>query len=107
MTYSKKLEQSIDAVFDAEGLEKKKMFGGVGYKVKGNMCFGILGDDAILRLGEERANELIDSGIAKPFASAGRKPMRGWATVDWQTVSPKELEKLLNESYDYALTLPE
>jgi hypothetical protein len=106
MAYNINLEQSIDALYEEKGVEKRKMFGGVGYKIHGNMCFGIIGENTILRLGQDRSDEIISSGTGKPFATPGRKPMKGWAMVDWNKVEFEELEKLLEESFSFASSLP-
>jgi TfoX/Sxy family transcriptional regulator of competence genes len=107
MAYNKEIEAEVDRLYDGLGLESKKMFGGVGYKIRGNMCFGILGNDVILRLGQERADEIISKGIGNPFSSPGRSPMKGWATVDWGQTDKALVRSFLNEAYEFALSLPE
>ncbi len=42
MAYNKTIEQLIDTQIRSwPNVEKKKMFGGVCYLTRGNMCFGI------------------------------------------------------------------
>ena len=42
MAYNLDLEQRIDKMIDRLGdITKRKMFGGIGYLLNGNMCFGI------------------------------------------------------------------
>ena len=42
MAYNKTIEQQIDTLIRSwPNIEKKKMFGGVCYLTRGNMCFGI------------------------------------------------------------------
>ena len=56
--YNLTLAQRIhDLIGDQPGLQEKKMFGGVGYILSGNMACGILNDDLIVRLGTD-----LDSG---------------------------------------------
>jgi len=45
MPYDTILENKIeDITLSWDGLEKKKMFGGICYLISGNMCFGIWKD---------------------------------------------------------------
>jgi hypothetical protein len=54
MSYNTKLEERIDAAVKLwRNVEKKKMFGGVGYLLKGNMAFGIHRDFLIVRMDKE------------------------------------------------------
>ena len=51
MAYSTLLEEKIDAASGLwQNVEKKKMFGGVCYLLKGNMAFGIYKDFLIVRM---------------------------------------------------------
>ncbi len=50
MAYNIDLEDRIDRLASrVGGPEKKKMFGGIGYMLNGNLCFGIHKDALILR----------------------------------------------------------
>jgi hypothetical protein len=52
MAYDEGLAQRVeDALGGMDGLEAKKMFGGVGYLLNGNMAVGVLGDGLIVRTG--------------------------------------------------------
>jgi TfoX/Sxy family transcriptional regulator of competence genes len=59
-----------------KGIEEKKMFGGVGFLLNGNMLVGVWKDSLIVRLGEEA---LLEPHV-KPFDITG-KAMKGWAMV--------------------------
>ncbi len=42
MAYDEQLEKRLDQLIAKRNeIQKKKMFGGVGYLLRGNMCFGI------------------------------------------------------------------
>ena len=62
------------------GLEQKKMFGGIGWMLNGNMCVGIYKDFLITRIGEVAAAKLFEQAHVKPMDITG-KPMKGWAMV--------------------------
>jgi hypothetical protein len=82
------------------------MFGGIGYLLDGNMCFGIYKDDLVLRCAPEKAQELLRNSNIRPFDITG-KPMRGWLMIEaagWQ--SSAILKVLLNIGLEYARGLP-
>lgn len=41
---------------------EKKMFGGVGFMLRGNMTCGVNGEDLIVRVGPEEYEEALKSG---------------------------------------------
>lgn len=59
---------------------EQKMFGGMGFLLRGNMCFGIWKEDLILRLGPEQAVKALKQKNVVPFDITGR-PMKGWVMV--------------------------
>ncbi len=72
MPYNETIEQRIYKVLgQGTGFEKKKMFGGIGYLLNGNMVFGVYKDFLVLRLGERRAAEAIERAHAGPFDVTG------------------------------------
>jgi hypothetical protein len=55
MAYSESLARRIRQVFGhRRGSTEKKMFGGVGFLLNGNMCVGIWKTSLIVRLGPEQ-----------------------------------------------------
>lgn len=108
MPYNTRLEEKIDtAVKRWKSVEKKKMFGGVGYLLKGNMAFGIWKDFLIVRAGKEQGEKGLKDKNAEPFNITGR-PMSGWIMVKeagWK--SPAGLAKWIDAGKRYALSLPE
>lgn len=107
MPYNRDLEESIDDIVHPwDGLEKKKMFGGIGYLVHGNMCFGIWKDYLIVRMSPELAAEKLNNVQAMEFDITGR-PMRGWVMVgkgSW--IDHDELARWLEIGKSFALSLP-
>ena len=63
-----------------KGIEEKKMFGGVGFLLNGNMLIGVWKDSLIVRLGDEQGQEALLEPHVKPFDITG-KAMKGWAMV--------------------------
>jgi TfoX/Sxy family transcriptional regulator of competence genes len=105
--YNKDLEYRIDQLIRRLGeITKKKMFGGIGYLINGNMCFGIHKESLILRVSINKAEELMKSEDITPFDITGR-PMKGWVMVSPDYVETNEqLLELLKLGADYAHMLP-
>jgi hypothetical protein len=106
--YNAKLEISIDgAVKRWKDVTKKKMFGGVCYLLKGNMCFGILRDSLIVRMDKDLAAKNLMGRNVRPFDITG-KPMAGWIMVEeagWKDAAG--LAKWMGIGKEFALSLPE
>ena|SRR3990172_3548839 len=107
MPYNIDLEDRIDRLAPRLGdLAKKKMFGGVGYMLNGNMCFGIHKEYLLLRILLERAEKLLKSEYFRPFDMT-RNPMKGWLLVSPDAVETEEqLSDMLKLGLDFARTLP-
>jgi hypothetical protein len=83
------------------------MFGGVGYLLNGNMCFGIHRESLVLRTFPEKADELMKSEYYTPFDITGR-PMKGWVLVSPDAVETEdELLDVLKLGARFVETLPE
>ncbi len=106
MPYSTDLERRIDELVVKLGpVEKKKMFGGIGYMAKGNMCFGIHKDFFILRVSEQKGDELMKSKYAGPFEMT-RQPMKGWLQIAPEGVkSDDQLLSMMRLGIDFASSL--
>ena len=107
MAYNLDLEHRIDKMIDRLGdITKRKMFGGIGYLLNGNMCFGIHKEYLILRTSPERAAELLKSADTAPFDITGR-PMKGWLMVSPDGVETEDqLWEMLQIGAGFAQTLP-
>ena len=103
MPYDASLERRIDGLTAQLGpVTKKKMFGGVGYLVNGNMCFGIHKDRLILRTSAEAAEELLRDEHFKVFDMTGR-PMPGWLSISPEAAkSDGQLLSILRQGFQYA-----
>jgi len=106
--YNTKLETAIDsAVKRWKDVDKKKMFGGVCWLLRGNMCFGIWKDSLIVRMDRGVAEKSLTGRNVKPFDITGRS-MAGWVMVEeagWK--SPAALSKWMKIGKEFALSLPE
>ncbi len=106
MAYDTSLAERIDHLsLNWPGLGKKKMFGGLGYLLNGNMAFGILKDSLIVRCGPESYAACLARPGAREFDITG-KPMTGWVTVAAEAIEPDaELLAWLERGRDFAASL--
>src|SRR3989304_9570440 len=82
MGYNESLCLRIRELLAGEpGLVEKKMFGGIGFLLDGNMACGVHKDALIVRVGADAYQSALDQANARPFDMTGR-PMTGWVMVD-------------------------
>jgi TfoX/Sxy family transcriptional regulator of competence genes len=107
MTYNLDLEDRIGRLTDRLGeIAKKRMFGGIGYLMNGNMCFGIHKESLVIRTSLEKAEELLKSEYVTPFDITG-KPMKGWLLVSPDAVeTDDQLLEMLRLGVSFVGTLP-
>jgi len=73
-------ERMRAAVEGVPDLVEKHMFGGIGFLVRGNMAWGVHGDDLIVRVGADAYAKALAHPRTRPFDMTGRS-MSGWITV--------------------------
>lgn len=107
MAYDEGLAQRIrEAIQGAPDLVEKKMFGGVGFMVRGNMACGVHKDKLIVRVGAEAHEGTMRMPHTVPFDITGRA-MKGWAMVESKGFERDEdLQAWVKTGVDFALTLP-
>jgi len=108
MTYNSALANRIQVILgDLPGLQEKKMFGGIGFIVRGNMACGVVGEDLVVRLDPQDNDAALALPYTKPFDTHGRK-MAGWVLVSPQGIErDADLESWVVRGVDYAGTLPD
>jgi TfoX/Sxy family transcriptional regulator of competence genes len=81
MAYSEAAAQRLRAELGTlPGLTEKRMFGGIGFLIGGNMACGLIGDDLIVRVGTAQHTAALARPGARVFDFSG-KPMAGWVMV--------------------------
>ncbi len=107
MAYDEKLAQRLDALIkERKDIYSQKMFGGLGFLLKGNMCFGIWKDSLILRLGINQSETALKQKNVNPFDITGRA-MKGWVLVKPEAFKTKSsLEKWVKAAIVFVETLP-
>ena len=107
MAYNEELAQRVQVLMkDLPGFNQKKMFGGVGFMLQGNMACGVNKDDLVVRVGPERYDEAISKPFTRLFDITGR-PMKGWVMVGPKGCASKsDLKYWVQLGADFALSLP-
>ena len=107
MAYNTDHEYRIDKLAcPLAELHKKKMFGGVGYMLKGNMCCAVHKEYFIVRTSIHKAEELLENEYIMPFNITGRA-MKGWLMISPDYLETDEkLVSMLNLGIDFAKNLP-
>jgi TfoX/Sxy family transcriptional regulator of competence genes len=82
MAFSEALAERIrHALARRKNVEEKKMFGGVGFLLNGNMVVGVWKDSLIVRLGPDEGDLAFLEPHVREFDITGR-PMKGWVLVE-------------------------
>ena len=90
MAFDESLAARIrQALARKKGVEEKKMFGGIGFLLHGNMLVGVRKDSLVVRLGEKEGEEALKEPHVKEFDITGR-PMRNWVLVGPEGVQDDE-----------------
>ncbi|MCE9554493.1 MAG: TfoX/Sxy family protein [Planctomycetes bacterium] len=107
MAYSESLAQRVRDVFeDRRGITEKKMFGGVGFLLRGNMCVGVWKTSLIARLGPEQAKTALNEPYVQEFDITGR-PMKGWVMIEADGVeTDQQLMARIQQAVEFVETLP-
>jgi TfoX/Sxy family transcriptional regulator of competence genes len=88
------------------GFAEKKMFGGVGYLLDGNMCVGVWKEFLIVRVGPEAYEDALAKRGVQEFDITGR-PMKGWVMVDPSGVRGDiELAQWVEQAVSFVRMLP-
>ena len=108
MAYDEMLGIRIRAALGAQpGLVEKKMFGGIGFLLNGNMACGVHKDYLIMRVGPEKHAAAMARPHTRPFNITGH-PMTGWVMVEPQGCATEQaLKTWLEEGLAFTRSLPE
>ena len=107
MVFDEGLAQRIrEVIGERPDLIEKKMFGGIGFMLRGNMACGVNKDDLIIRVGPQGYQESLAHPHTRPFDFTG-SPMKGWIMVGMDGYKADEdLVRWVQKGVDFALSLP-
>ena len=107
MPYDEQLAERVRPLMRRrKGFSEKKMFGGVGYLLSGNMCVGVWKEYLILRVGVDHYESALSDPHAREFDITGRA-MRGWVMVEPAGVEAEaDLLDWIDQAVTFVRTLP-
>ena len=86
--------------------QARRMFGGWGLMVQGNMAVGVMDDRLMVRVGPAAYDDALTRPGASVFDFTGR-PMKGWVVVDGAVLGRKAtLQRWVDAGVSHALSLP-
>jgi hypothetical protein len=107
MAYDEGLAQRVrEALAGRAALTEKKMFGGIAFMLRGNMCCGIVGDTLMARVGPQQHAEALTRPHTRPMDFTG-KPMMGYLYIAPEGISSDEdLAAWVSMCEDFVRILP-
>jgi TfoX/Sxy family transcriptional regulator of competence genes len=107
MAFSESLADRIRRAFGRRrGIEEKKMFGGLGFLLKGNMLVGVWHSSLLVRLGPDQTEMALKEEHVSEFV------MKGQASKGWVLVAPDgvgrddQLKGWIERAEKFVATLP-
>ena len=90
-----------------KGFAEKKMFGGIGFLLNGNMCVGVWKEFLIVRLGLKNYQSALNQPFVKEFDITG-KAMRGWVMIEPDGIKKhSSLSSWIGSAIRFVRTIPE
>lgn len=108
MAYSETLAERVREALvpRGDGVAEIKMFGGLCFTLRGNMCVGIVGDDLMVRVGPDDYDEALTRPHVREMDFTG-KPMRGLVYVAPDgVIHDDDLESWVRWGVSFASGLP-
>ncbi len=108
MAYNEALAARVRTVLSDEfGVVEKKMFGGMAFMLRGNMCVGIVKDDLLVRVGKENHAATLALPHARVMDFTGRS-MQGFIYVEPAGVATEsDLAAWVGRGVAFAASLPQ
>ncbi|PIB24843.1 hypothetical protein BFP76_06650 [Amylibacter kogurei] len=107
MAYDEGLAQILrDHLTALQGVEEKKMFGGICFMFNGNMLCGVHKGGGMFRVGKDNHAEALKIDGVSPMAFTGR-PMGGMVDVDPDLMGDDERRgQVMRLALDFVGNLP-
>ena len=107
MAYDESLARRVRSqLANQADLHERKMFGGLAFMVRGNMCCGIVGDELMVRVGSEQYAAALAQPDARAMDFTGR-PMTGMVMIATDGLESDEaLEQWIRRGIEFVSSLP-
>lgn len=110
MAYDEDLAERINLILEDMNLPnliEKRMFGGVGFMLSGNMACGVYQQYLIVRVGPHAYQDALAKPGSKVFDITGR-PMTGWVMVSGSAIADDgSLQEWVEQGVEFAKSLPQ
>ena len=88
------------------GVTERKMFGGLAFLLRGNMCCGVVGSDLMVRVGRESYEAALHEPHVREMDFTGR-PLRGFIYVSADGLASEgDLRAWVERGARFAESLP-
>lgn len=107
MPYDESLADRLSVALSLKrGIEKKKLFGGIGFLLDGNMLVGVWKNSLVVRLGSlDYENARLEPHV-REFDITG-KPLKGWVMIEPDGIEDDEqLFGWIERATAFVKTLP-
>jgi TfoX/Sxy family transcriptional regulator of competence genes len=99
-------DRAREALGARAGVTERRMFGGIGFMIEGNMACGVHGEELIVRLEPEEAERALGEPGTRIFDITGR-PTKGWLLVSGGALADGDaLQGWVDAGADFATSLP-
>jgi TfoX/Sxy family transcriptional regulator of competence genes len=107
MAYDEGLAERVRGILtDEAGVAEKRMFGGLAFLLRGNMCVGVVKDELMVRVGPQGYDDLVRQPHARQMDFTGR-PMKGLLFVDPDGLeADADLQRWVGHGVIFAKSLP-
>lgn len=107
MAFDETLASRVRALLeDEEGVSERRMFGGLAFMRYGHMFCGVVGDELMVRIGADAAEEALARPHARPMDFTGR-PLKGMVFVAPPALrGATALRRWVQQAADFARALP-
>jgi hypothetical protein len=102
-TLARRLRQLVKR---RKGFQEKKMFGGVGFLLHGNMCVGVWKEFLIARVGQDQYESALAEPNVREFDITGRS-MKGWVMIEPEGIEQVAvLKRWVDRATGFVRSLP-
>jgi TfoX/Sxy family transcriptional regulator of competence genes len=108
MAFDHLLAERVHAALPADPsnfIVSKKMFGGIAWTMNGHLVFGILGDEFMVRLGNEGAHLATQEPGVRLFDLMGQK-LNSAVMISGEYLDDVHLQSWIDQALAFVETLP-
>jgi len=107
VAFDEELAERIRArVSRMKHVEEKRLFGGLGFMLNGNMLVGVWKQSLIVRLGPDASEAALLEPHVRVFDVTG-KPMKGWVMVEAEGVEDEgQVKEWVQRALKFVEKLP-